>query len=90
MSFLPSCWVHFDGCAHVTDVIAEVGCFECVHACVQESFVYNIAMNRLDVYTFDTWNMNQCRYAVQLHVLVEYPPMLLPESVRVACSRVYR
>jgi hypothetical protein len=26
-----------------------------------EAFVYNIAMNRLDVYTFDVWNFNQCR-----------------------------
>lgn len=28
-----------------------------------EAFVYNIAHNRLDVYTFDVWNMNACRCA---------------------------
>jgi hypothetical protein len=28
-----------------------------------QSFVYNIAMNRLDMYTFDVWNLNQCRCA---------------------------
>ncbi len=34
-----------------------------MHYCSQEheSFIYNIAMNRLDVYTFDLWNMNECR-----------------------------
>ena len=26
-----------------------------------EGFIYNIANNRLDVYTFDVWNMNECR-----------------------------
>jgi hypothetical protein len=26
-----------------------------------EAFVYNVARGRLDVYTFDTWNLHQCQ-----------------------------
>ena len=26
-----------------------------------EAFVYNVAMGRLDTYTFDLWNLNQCQ-----------------------------
>lgn len=26
-----------------------------------EAFVYNVAMGRLDVYTFDVWDLNECR-----------------------------
>ncbi len=28
-----------------------------------EAFIYNVAMGRLDMYTFDLWNMNQCQCA---------------------------
>ena len=28
-----------------------------------EAFIYNVARGRLDVYTFDVWNINQCQCA---------------------------
>jgi hypothetical protein len=28
-----------------------------------EAFIYNAARGRLDMYTFDLWNMNQCQCA---------------------------
>jgi hypothetical protein len=28
-----------------------------------EAFIYNVAMGRLDMYTFDIWNLNQCQCA---------------------------
>ena len=28
-----------------------------------ESFIYNAAMGRLDMYSFDLWNLNQCQCA---------------------------
>ena len=37
--------------------------FDMAGSMAHESFIYNAARGRLDVYTFDLWNLNQCQCA---------------------------
>jgi hypothetical protein len=37
--------------------------FDDVGSIAHEAFIYNVAMGRLDVYTYDIWNLNQCQCA---------------------------
>jgi hypothetical protein len=37
--------------------------YDMVGSAAHEAFIYNVAMGRLDVYTFDIWNLHQCQCA---------------------------
>ena len=37
--------------------------YDITGASSHEAFIYNAARGRLDLYTFDIWNMNQCQCA---------------------------
>ncbi len=55
-------YVNVPACAHFmrTRVSAGKNVYDYVGGMSHESAIYNIAMGRLDAYTYDLFNMNEC------------------------------